>query len=113
VDEKLFEYVLSNNDVVILEGFGMGHLPNRLFPIVKKSKAKLFMCSQTIAGKVNLNVYSTGREQLDLGIIPLENMLSEIAYVKAKVFAKEKDFINLMKTNLKGEMIERSSSINN
>lgn len=113
VSEKLFDFILSNNEVVILEGFGMGHLPNKLFPIVKKSKAKLFMCSQTIAGKVNLNVYSTGREQLDLGIIPLENMLSEIAYVKAKIFAKEKDFINLMQKNLKGEIIERSESVDN
>ncbi len=113
VSEKLFEFVLTNYEVVILEGFGMGHLPNRLFPIIKNSKCKLFMCSQTIAGKVNLNVYSTGREELDLGIIPLENLLSEIAFTKAKVFAKEKDFVNIMKTNLKGEIIPKSESIEN
>ena len=113
VSEKLLEFVLTNYDIVILEGFGMGHLPNRLFPIIKNSKCKLFMCSQTVAGKVNLNVYSTGREELDLGIIPLENMLSEIAFTKAKVFAKEKDFVNIIKTNLKGEIIPKSESIEN
>jgi glutamyl-tRNA(Gln) amidotransferase subunit D len=32
---------------------------------------------------MNLNVYETGRDLLSIGVIPLQNMLSETAVVKA------------------------------
>ena len=41
------------------------------------------MTSQCIDGRVRMTVYESGRDLLDLGIIPLENMIPEIALVKA------------------------------
>jgi len=40
------------------------------------------MTSQCIWGAVNMNVYETGRDLLSLGVLPLEDMLPETAYVK-------------------------------
>ena len=40
------------------------------------------MTSQCIWGRVDMNVYDTGRDLLDAGVIPLEDMLSETALVK-------------------------------
>ena len=41
------------------------------------------MTSQCIDGRIRMTVYESGRDLLDLGIIPLENMIPEIALVKA------------------------------
>jgi glutamyl-tRNA(Gln) amidotransferase subunit D len=41
------------------------------------------MTSQCIDGRVRMTVYESGRDLLNLGIIPLENMIPEIALVKA------------------------------
>ena len=43
----------------------------------------LGMTSQCLDGSVRMTVYDSGRDLLDLGIIPLENMISETALVKA------------------------------
>jgi glutamyl-tRNA(Gln) amidotransferase subunit D len=57
-----------------------------MYEIVKKVKDRgLFMgmTSQCIDGRVNMNVYESGRDLLELGITPLYNMIPEIALVKA------------------------------
>ena len=41
------------------------------------------MTSQCIDGRVRMTVYESGRDLLNLGIIPLENMIPEVALVKA------------------------------
>jgi len=40
------------------------------------------MASQTIWGRVDMNVYNTGRDLLNLGVAPLEDMIAETAIVK-------------------------------
>jgi len=40
------------------------------------------MTSQCINGRVRLTVYDTGRDLLEAGVIPLEDMLPETAFVK-------------------------------
>ena len=40
------------------------------------------MTVQTLWGYAQMYVYDTGRDILDLGVIPLDNMLPETAYVK-------------------------------
>jgi glutamyl-tRNA(Gln) amidotransferase subunit D len=44
--------------------------------------AHVVMASQTIHGRVNMNVYSTGRDLLKLGVMPAGDMLPEVAYIK-------------------------------
>ena len=40
------------------------------------------MTVQTLWGYVHMFVYETGRELLSMGVIPLENMLPEAAFIK-------------------------------
>ena len=71
---------------IIFEGTGLGHIGKTMYESVKKAKGKgifLGMTSQCIDGRVRMTVYESGRDLLNLGIIPLENMIPEVALVKA------------------------------
>ena len=71
---------------IIFEGTGLGHIGENMYPMVKMANEKgifMGMTSQCIDGRVRMTVYESGRDLLDLGIIPLENMIPEIALVKA------------------------------
>jgi len=70
---------------IVLEGTGLGHVSRALIDSLKKAlkrEVPVFMTSQTIWGRVDMNVYNTGRDLLNLGVIPLEDMISETAIVK-------------------------------
>src|SRR6266699_1486294 len=70
---------------IVLEGTGLGHVSGHLFDSVKKAlkhEVPVFMTSQTIWGRVDMNVYNTGRDLLNLGVTPLEDMIAETAIVK-------------------------------
>jgi glutamyl-tRNA(Gln) amidotransferase subunit D (EC 6.3.5.7) len=57
-----------------------------MYDSVKKANERgifLGMTSQCIDGRIGMTVYESGRDLLDLGIIPLENMIPEVALVKA------------------------------
>jgi len=56
--------------------------------------------AQTIYGRLNPLVYSTGRELLDSGIIYLEDMLAETAFVKLGWVLGHKEW------NVKEKMLE-------
>jgi glutamyl-tRNA(Gln) amidotransferase subunit D len=58
-----------------------------------------------------MNVYDTGRLLKKMGVISLENVISETAYVKACWILGnfgEKDLDTLMTTNIVGEAVPRS-----
>ena len=70
---------------VIFEGTGLGHIGKIMYESVKKANEKgvfLGMTSQCIDGRVGMTVYESGRDLLDLGIVPLGNMIPEVALVK-------------------------------
>jgi glutamyl-tRNA(Gln) amidotransferase subunit D len=70
---------------IVLEGTGLGHVGSQCFADVKKAIADdviVSMASQCIWGRINMNVYDTGRELLKIGVIPLADMLPETALVK-------------------------------
>ena len=72
--------------VIIIEGTGLGHINKNFFSSLKEvisSGILVFMTSQCIWGRTNLNVYDTGRDLERIGVISLYNMLSETATVKA------------------------------
>ncbi|MFB5628197.1 MAG: Glu-tRNA(Gln) amidotransferase subunit GatD, partial [Nitrosarchaeum sp.] len=59
---------------IIFEGTGLGHIGKTMYESVKKANEKgifLGMTSQCIDGRVRMTVYESGRDLLDLGIIPL------------------------------------------
>ena len=70
---------------IVIAGTGLGHVNKPLYPALKRAADKgvaVFMTVQTLWGYVHMYVYETGRDMLDLGVIPLENMLPEVAYIK-------------------------------
>jgi len=83
---ELIDAALSHNAKgIVLEGTGLGHVSRSLFDSIKravKQEVPVFMTSQTIWGRVDMNVYNTGRDLLALGVTPLDDMLSETAIVK-------------------------------
>ncbi len=85
-DPSLIDSVVANGARgVVLEGTGLGHVSKHCYEPIKKAvtqEVPVFMTSQTIWGRVDMNVYATGRDLLNLGVVPLEDMLSETALVK-------------------------------
>jgi glutamyl-tRNA(Gln) amidotransferase subunit D len=76
----------SGARAVIVEGTGLGHVNRNVAKELGKfvkSGGLAFMTSQCIEGRVDLNVYDTGRDLLAEGVVPLEDMLAETALVKA------------------------------
>src|SRR5690242_5970247 len=70
---------------IVLEGTGLGHVSKYCYDAIKKAlkqEVPIFMTSQTIWGRVDMNVYVTGRDLLNIGVTPLEDMISETALVK-------------------------------
>ncbi len=97
-------------DGLILEGTGLGHFPingqnNQILKELKKlsKKIPLVMTSQTIFGRVNMDVYSTGRE-LQKIVLSGEDMLTEIAFIKLAHLLSKKQDMSLISENLKGEI---------
>ena len=100
---------------IVLEGTGLGHVPTSLFNQVKRATEAgmaVVMTSQCIHGRVNMNVYSTGRELLKLGVIPAEDMLPETALVKLMWVLGQttdpKKIRELFLQNIAGEISPRS-----
>jgi len=70
---------------IVIAGTGLGHVNKPLYPAIKRAIAKnvhVVMTVQTIWGYVQMYVYDTGRDLLNIGIIPLDNMLPETALMK-------------------------------
>lgn len=108
-DPKLIEHAArAGYRAIILEGTGLGHVSKECFPALKKAvDAGLTVCmtSQCIWGRVRMTVYDTGRDLLDIGVIPLSDMISETATVKAMwALANSKDAKKTMQENLANEI---------
>ncbi len=86
-DPNLLNQLIENGyKGIIFEGTGLGHVGKVMYENIKKANEKgifLGMTSQCIDGRIGMTVYESGRDLLDLGIIPLENMIPEVALVKA------------------------------
>jgi glutamyl-tRNA(Gln) amidotransferase subunit D len=70
---------------IVIAGTGLGHVNKPLYPAIQRaSKAgvAIYMTVQTLWGYVHMFVYDTGRDLMHKGVIPAENMLPEVAYIK-------------------------------
>jgi len=70
---------------IVIAGTGLGHVNKPLYPALSRaieSGVHVVMTVQTLWGYVQMYVYDTGRDLMDLGIVPLENMLPETALMK-------------------------------
>jgi len=111
----IIEALIDNNyKGIVIAGTGLGHVNKPLYPALKKACDKgiaMFMTVQTLWGYVQMYVYETGREIMELGVIPAANMLPEVAYVKlgwALGQTQNLDEVkNIMLTPIAGEITER------
>ncbi|ODS39405.1 MAG: glutamyl-tRNA(Gln) amidotransferase subunit D [Candidatus Altiarchaeales archaeon WOR_SM1_86-2] len=101
---------------IVLEGTGLGHVNENLFKSIKQaidSGVTVAMTSQTIFGRVNMRVYATGRNLLNAGVIPCEDMLPETALVKLMWVLghtnKAEKAREMMLTNYAGEITKRTT----
>jgi len=70
---------------IVIAGTGLGHVNKQVYPAIDRAIKKgvaIYMTVQTLWGYVNMFVYDTGRDLMTLGIIPAQNMLPEVAYIK-------------------------------
>ncbi|EQD75385.1 glutamyl-tRNA(Gln) amidotransferase subunit D, partial [mine drainage metagenome] len=110
---KDIENISEDKKAIIIMGTGLGHIAKDTFPSLKriiKNGTKVVMASQCISGRVDLDVYSTGRELKKIGIISAENMLPEVALTKSMFLLAnypEEEFETMMKRNMRGEIVER------
>lgn len=99
---------------IIIAGTGLGHVNKPLYPAIRRAidaGVSIFMTVQTLWGYVQMYVYDTGRDIMELGVIPLANMLPEVAYVKlgwalGQTSDREK-VKRIMTTPVNGEITER------
>jgi glutamyl-tRNA(Gln) amidotransferase subunit D len=108
-------YVKEGFKGLIFEGTGLGHVSTRLYDTVESAINEglfLGMTSQCIWGRLDMDVYTTGRELQRLGVESLGDMLPETAYVKLSWALgnskKLEDVKKLMNTNIAGEYSNRT-----
>jgi glutamyl-tRNA(Gln) amidotransferase subunit D len=108
-------YVEKGCKGILLEGSGLGHVSKYCFGAIRnavKHGVVVALASQCIWGRVNMNVYDTGRDLLTLGVIPLEDMFPETGLVKLMwVLGQTSDpeeAKKLLKTNIAGEFSPRT-----
>lgn len=102
---------------IVIAGTGLGHVNKPLYPALKRAQDKgvaVYMTVQTLWGYVQMYVYDTGRDMMDLGVVPTANMLPEVAYMKlcwalgqSNDLEKVKD---IMLTPINGEITDREPS---
>jgi glutamyl-tRNA(Gln) amidotransferase subunit D len=116
INPELIEwYVTQGFRGLVLEGTGLGHVPKNLSNAIRnavKNDVLVAMTSQCIWGRVNMNVYESGRDLQALGVVPLEDMLPETALVKLMwIFGQTRDKQKaevLLKRNIAGEYSPRT-----
>jgi glutamyl-tRNA(Gln) amidotransferase subunit D len=116
INPKVIDWYVDNGyRGIILEGTGLGHVGNYLFSSIQnaiKNDVIICMTSQCIWGRLNMNVYDQGRDLLSLGVISLDDMLPETAYVKLKWIlgqtTKIKEAKRLLKKNISNEYSTRT-----
>jgi glutamyl-tRNA(Gln) amidotransferase subunit D len=108
-------YVERGYKGILLEGSGLGHVGKYCFDAIQtavKHSVVVALASQCIWGRVNMNVYDTGRDLLTRGVIPLEDMFPETALVKLMwVLGQTSDSEEakkLLKLNIAGEFSPRT-----
>ena len=70
---------------IVIAGTGLGHVNKPLYPALRRAVeagVHVVMTVQTLWGYAQMYVYDTGRDLLDAGVVPLDNMLPETALMK-------------------------------
>lgn len=102
---------------IVIAGTGLGHVNKPLYPALKRAYERnivVYMTVQTLWGYVQMYVYDTGRDMMELGVVPTANMLPEVAYMKLGwALGQTRDVERvkeIMLTPIAGEITEREPS---
>ena len=115
----------QNYNGLIIEGTGLGHMPVNSFDDKTQHHEKILetiseiaedtmvvMASQTINGRIDMDVYDAGYKIQEAGVISAQDMHPELAYVKAMwVLANTESIEEARKTfqeNLQNEINDRT-----
>jgi glutamyl-tRNA(Gln) amidotransferase subunit D len=90
MEPEMFDFLSGRYEGIVLEVAALGHVAidearKNLLPAIKKAIDNgmiIVAAGQTVFGRLDPLVYSPGRKLMKTGIIFLEDMLSETAYVK-------------------------------
>jgi len=90
---------------IVIAGTGLGHVNKLLYAPLKKAIKHgivVIMTVQTLWGYTAMKVYDTGRDLLEIGVVPAQNMLPEVAYMKlCWVLGHTKDPVRVKEMMLK------------
>ncbi len=117
-NEQIEFYIDKGYKGIVLAGTGLGHVGTIIYDSIKRAIQEgitILMTTQTLHGFVGMNVYSTGRELQNIGVIPGRNLLPEVGYVKLGWVlgqtSNPEEIKELLYTNIAGEFIERELPI--
>lgn len=86
LDCNLIDYLVDRGmKGLVLEGTGLGHVRNACIKTISRAVNEgtiVVMTTQTLFGRVNMKVYTTGRRLIRAGVLPASDILPETAYVK-------------------------------
>jgi len=117
-------------DGLVLEGTGLGQIPNEEIDRYTKENKKnqmavadliksgvvVVMAPQTIYGRIQMNVYASGRELQSIGVLGhLSDMTPETTFIKLAWLLsnyKKDEVKKLITTNLRGEISDRTEERN-
>ncbi|MEM3169621.1 MAG: Glu-tRNA(Gln) amidotransferase subunit GatD [Candidatus Nitrosotenuis sp.] len=110
-DPVLIEDLLNHGyKAIIFEGTGLGHIGRTMYDAIKKARQKgvfVGMTSQCLDGRVNMAIYESGRDLMQLGIVPLSDMIPETALVKAMwALSSQNDIKEIMLKNIASELTQ-------
>ena len=99
---------------IIFEGTGLGHVGRAVYEQVARAGERgvfMGMTSQCIDGRTAMTVYESGRDLMGMGVVPLGDMIPEVALVKAMwaaSLAEDSEGIRrIMLENVAAEMTAR------
>jgi glutamyl-tRNA(Gln) amidotransferase subunit D len=108
-------YISQGVKGILLEGSGLGHVSKVCFEALEnaaKHDVVVALASQCIWGRVNMNVYDTGRDLLARGVVALDDMFPETGLVKLMwalgQTSNPQEAKVLLKTNIAGELSPRT-----
>ena len=114
IKKEIVEKIIETHEGIVLIGTGLGHVPSYLIDVIQKYSGKkpIVISSQTIYGRLNLNVYETGRNMIKAGVIGnLADWTPEAAFVKLMFALGQTNDVEkikeIMNSDIVGEITER------
>lgn len=113
--DELFDAILASKPHgIVLRAYGLGMLPEHLFPWIRKVSEKgipLVITSQLLRGNIDLHLFRKQLTLEQLGVISGKDMTYECAVVKLMWALKQSKNLRrireLVETNLVGELSEK------